>query len=443
MLARRRRTVRVVLVGVLGTVLVAGLAFGVLQWRLLGNLTTASVGEHLVEDEAPTGALNVLFIGSDSRDLESSGYGTGDGSRRSDALVLAHFAADNSRVDALQIPRDTLLDLPSCEDDEHGASAGGPGMINAALQHGPACSVRAVESLTGVHVHHFVELDFDGFASMVDALGGVEVCLPEPLKDSYAHLDLPAGTQRVDGTDALALARTRHAIGDGSDLSRIGHQQTVMSAIVREARSAGVLTRPDRLVRFLDAATSSMTVDEGLSSTRALTQLAQRARAVEPKAITFIAMPTAAAPSDPNRVVPTDDAQTVFRAIGEDREVDLAGGAPRDGGAPVTVLNAAAAPGLAAATGGQLAALGHEVAEVGNAETPLERTVLRVDGSDAARATAEAIVDELGLDAEVVGDPTVQGVHLVIGASDAGGLEPQHGEAVETTNRHADEDLCG
>jgi LCP family protein required for cell wall assembly len=444
MLQRRRRTVRVVLVGVVSLALVAGVALGVLQWRLSANLSTATVGDHLVEDDTDTGALNVLFIGSDSRDLRTSKHGNGDGSRRSDALVLAHVAADNSRIDAVQIPRDTLLDLPSCDDADGTSHAGGPGMINAALQHGPACSVRAVEALSDVHVHHFVELDFDGFADMVDALGGVGVCLPEALRDDDAHLDLPAGKQRVDGTDALALARTRHAIGDGSDLSRIGHQQVVMSAIIHEVRSAEVLTRPDRLVRFLDAATQSMTVDDDLASTRALGRLAQRVRSVDPARITFMAMPTAAAPQDPNRVVATDDARTVFSAIDADEPVRLASDrpAPSPKHAPIEVLNGARVPGLAASAAGQLESLGHTVVAVGDAQEPAERTILVVDGSDRAKRTAAAVARSFGLDVEPQVDPDVAGVRLVLGASDATGLQVRDTPAVETTSRHADEDLC-
>ena len=126
---------------------------------------------------------------------------------------------------------------------------------------------------------------------------------------------------RASAQEALALARTRHAIGDGSDLGRLGHQQMVMSAIIYRAQSTGVLARPDRLLGFLNAVTSSITVDEEISSIRALTQLGQRARKVASKDITFISMPVAAAPTDPNRVVPNADAEVIFRAIGDDKPV--------------------------------------------------------------------------------------------------------------------------
>ncbi len=441
---------RRVLVGSLSLVLAISLAGGLLVWHFSGNVTTAAVDDHLVDpDTTPTGALNVLFIGSDSRDLRESSYGDADGTRRSDALMLVHFAADNSRIDAVQIPRDTLLDLPSCEDDEHGSTPGGLGMINSALQYGQACSVRAVEALSGVHVDHFVELDFDGFVDMVDALGGVDVCLAEPLRDELAHLDLPAGEQDIDGTDALALARTRHAVGDGSDISRMGHQQLLMSAIVHRVTSTSILTKPNRLLKFIDAATSSVTVDEGLSSTRAMTGLAQRAREIGEDRITFIAMPSAAAPSDPNRVVATEAASAVFDSIAADEPVRLA--STDDSGTTsgpsekigVSVVNAAGVEGLASSATTQLEALDYLVGEPGTAAEPAESTQLVIDASPEARATAEKILEDFGLDAEIVEDPTVGGVRLVLGGDLAqAGLEPASTPPVEATARTADTALC-
>jgi LCP family protein required for cell wall assembly len=262
--------------------------------------------------------MNVLLLGSDSRDLVGAGYGEGDGSRRSDAMVLAHLSADDDRIDAVQLPRDTLMDLPACADTGSGAFRGGRGMLNSALNFGPACSVAAVEELTGVRIDHFVELDFEGFIAIVDALDGVHVCLPEALEDPSADLDLPAGAQVVHGRDALALARTRHAVGDGSDIARLGHQQMVMSAVAQEATSARVLSRPDRLYSFLDATSSAVTVDPGLSKAADLAGLATRASRVDPGQITFATMPWEPAPTDHNRVVPSPDAAPLFAALAAD-----------------------------------------------------------------------------------------------------------------------------
>lgn len=144
---RRRRTVGVLAaLALAATLVVAGGLLGTVT-HLEGNLATAPLRAD--EDPAPResdGAMDVLLIGSDSRDLQEASYGQGDGSRRSDALVLVHLSADDSRIDAVQLPRDTLMDLPSCPDTGSGASRGGRGMLNAALNFGPAARSRRSRS---------------------------------------------------------------------------------------------------------------------------------------------------------------------------------------------------------------------------------------------------------------------------------------------------------
>lgn len=319
---RRRRTVgALAILALAAPLVVAGGLLGTVS-HLEGNLATAplSADGNPVPREID-GAMEVLLIGSDSRDLQQASYGQGDGSRRSDALVLVHLSAEDDRIDAVQLPRDTLMDLPACPDTGSGASRGGRGMLNSALNFGPACTVAAVEELTGVQIDHFMELDFEGFIAIVDALDGVQVCLPEALEDPAADLDLPAGEQVVGGTDALALARTRHAVGDGSDIARLGHQQMVMSAVVQEATSSRVISRPDRLYAFLDATSSSLTVDPGLSRAADLAGLATRASRVDPSHITFATMPWEPAPTDRNRVVPSAEAAGLFAALAADEPV--------------------------------------------------------------------------------------------------------------------------
>lgn len=449
--SRRRKIVRRVLVSAGVFVLVLGVGAAAAVWKLQGNIDTTELGTSIVADDTPEGAMNILFIGSDSRDLGTDEYGKGTGSQRSDALMLVHFAADNKRIDAVQIPRDTLTDLPACEDTGSGTFAGGSNlMINSALDGGPACSVRAVEALSDVRIDHFVQLDFDGFASMVNALGGVNVCLDQSLVDVDAKLDLPAGKQKIDGKDALALARTRHAVGDGSDIGRLGHQQVVMSSIISEARSTSVLTRPDKLFKFVNALTKSITVDEGISSISELTGLAKRARAVPDDGITFVTMPNGAAPSDPNRVVKTPDADTIFQAVAKDQEMPVEGedsGSDSTAGdsarsAPVRVLNAAQTSGLGTTAQASLTELGYSVSAVGTAQKPATATRIFVDGTPEARATAEAINEDYGFDAEIV-EQEITGVWLIIGSDRIqAGLEPVKPAPVKATTRKADDSLC-
>ena len=454
--SRRRILMRRALLGVGVLVLVLGVGAAAAIWKLQGNIDTAPLPPSVVKDKTPEGAMNILFIGSDSRDLGTDEYGKGTGSQRSDALMLVHFSKGDSRIDAVQIPRDTVLDLPSCKDTGSGAFAGGSGeMINSALDGGPACSVKAVETLSDVRIDHFVQLDFDGFASMVNALGGVNVCLDEALVDPLAKLDLPAGKQKIKGKDALALARTRHAVGDGSDIGRLGHQQVVMSSIISQARSTSILTRPDKLFRFLNALTKSITVDEGINSISELTGLAKRARAVPEKGITFVTMPNGAAPQDPNRVVKTDDADTIFTAVKKDQEMPVEGedtdddvrdtgdtGAADPRSAIVTILNAARTPGLATSAQTSMTALGYTVNGLQDAQNPAEKTRIFVDGTPEAKATAESLNADFGYNAEIV-EQDITGVWLILGSDrvDAG-TDPVKPEPVKATTRNAADSLC-
>lgn len=450
--SRRRKIVRRVLIGSGVFVLVLGVGAAAAIWKLQGNIETSALGPSIVKDDTPEGAMNILFIGSDSRNLKTSEYGKATGSQRSDALMLVHFSKGNTRIDAVQIPRDTLVDLPACEDTGSGAFAGGPNqMINAALDGGPACSVRAVEKLSNVRIDHFVQLDFDGFASMVNALGGVNVCLSQAMVDTDAKLNLPAGQQKIKGKDALALARTRKAVGDGSDIGRLGHQQVVMSSIINQARSTSVLTRPDKLFRFVNALTKSITVDKGISSIPELTSLAQRARAVPDSGITFVTMPNGAAPSDPNRVVKTDDADTIFEAVAKDQEMPVEGEATGDSAgtpaenpraAPVRILNAANTSGLGTSAQNSMVGLGYTVSGVATAQKPATATRIFVDGTPEAKATADAINADFGFKAEIV-EQDITGVWLIIGSDRIeAGTDPVKPEPVKATTRKATDSLC-
>lgn len=465
--SRRRRRRR--LLGVVGGVVALGLILTavVAVAQLQGNVTTAPIRSDLgaeTDDAAPaldTGSLNILLLGSDARALSSDAFGDDDGTQRSDAMVLAHISADNTRIDAVQLPRDTLMDLPPCPDTGRGATRGGQGMLNSALNAGPACSVAAVERLTGVHVDHFVQMDFEGFIGMVDAMGGIDVCLPEPLQDPHAMLDLPAGPQAVDGTQALALARTRHALAEESDIARLGHQQMVLSAIVQKATRSDVLVRPDRLYAFLDAATSSMTVDPDLGALSSLVGLAARVANVPLSDVTFLTMPWAPAPQDRNRVVPAADAAVVFQALRDDTPVVLTSDAvdatteqpvspdpgtvdtaPAVRSAPVLVANGAGVAGLAAQVAEEARGLGFGIRGLSNADATDVTVILAADDAE-AQATARTLAADLGGDIEIRTEQ-VDGVRLVLGRDypDRAAAVVVPARPVDAVSRSADIDLC-
>ncbi len=332
-LARVRRR-RVVLLAILAILTAAALALGIGVTKLNSNLTVVQLQPH---EDIGTGAaagigmdgaaVNILVLGSDGRDAGDGRFGEDDGTRRSDSMMLVHIAEDNERIEAVQIPRDTILDLPACVDRGFGAFAGGVGMINTPYNYGEGCSVEAVEALTGVDIDHVIAMNFDGFATVVNAVGGIEVCLAEPISDGHALIDLPAGRQTLGGEDALALARVRYVIGDGSDISRLENQQMVMSAIVQRATANEVLSSPTRVYGLVDAVTSSLTVDAGLSSVTKLASLALRLHAVPDENITFLTMPWQPAASDPNRVEASADAEIVWSALENDEPIVFAGDA--------------------------------------------------------------------------------------------------------------------
>ncbi|HEY8653210.1 MAG TPA: LCP family protein, partial [Dermatophilaceae bacterium] len=182
-------------------------------------------------------------------------------------------------------------------------------------------------------IDHFVVVNFLGFQSMVDALGSVEVCVPTAVKDPLSHLNLPAGRSRVSGKEALAFVRVRHNIGnDASDLGRIKRQQAFLSSMVQEATSSNLLLRPDKLFRFLDAATKSLTTDPGLANLNALREVAQSVVGLKSSQIRFVTVPIEDYPPDHNRVQWTSAADVLWKAIRND--TPLPGTKPAPGSTP-------------------------------------------------------------------------------------------------------------
>jgi len=235
--------------------------------------------------------------------------------------------------------------MPDCAGTGGRTEPGGVRQFNDAYTiGGPACTIRTVEQLTRVRIDHYVVVDFAGFTEMVDALGGVEICLPRAVHDARSKIDLPAGRTEVDGTEALGYVRLRHGIGDGGDLGRVARQQAFISAVLQEVTSAGTLANPKKLYGVLDTATRAVTVDPGLGSLPKLAGLARMVSGIGLDRISFVTVPTAAYPADPNRLAWSSDAARLWRAVRKDRPVTT--GHP--GSTPTTSSTATGSPGDAA-----------------------------------------------------------------------------------------------
>ena len=328
---RRSHTVaKVLLVTALVLALVTGLSVVFLYRHLNGNLNAVDLGRQLEIGgdrpekkaiEGPTEPLNVLVMGSDNRDCAGCNIDnlTGGG-QRSDTTILLHLSADRERAYGISIPRDSVVDRPTCKDDDGDSIPGGTRVLwNEAFSvGGPACTMRQFEQLSGVRLDHFVVVDFEGFRDMVDAIGGVEVCIPETIDDRAHGIFLEAGTRKIAGQEALNYVRERYAVSGGSDIGRMKRQQAFIASMAHQLVTAGTLANPIKIVKFLEAATTSLTLDEEIGSLKKLGQLGYEFRNIGLGKIQFLTIPNQVDPADPNHLVWTPAAKQVWRKVVED-----------------------------------------------------------------------------------------------------------------------------
>nr|WP_233221556.1 LCP family protein [Streptomyces carminius] len=337
----RRRWLRWTALGASFVVLATAGAVWVLYSRLDGNIRTdvGAVNQlRRFESERPRQivheAKNILLIGSDDRGGDNGRYGRDSGTQRSDTTILLHLSADRSGATGVSIPRDLMVDVPACERPDGTTTEPRFAQFNWAFELGGAgCTIRTAEKLTGVRVDHHLVVDFAGFTRLVDAVGGVEVCLAEPVDDPDAQLVLDAGPQTLDGEQALGYVRTRKGIGDGSDTQRMTRQQEFLGSLVRKVRGEGILTDPTRLYPVLDAVTSSLTADPGLDSLKELYDLAGSVREIPEDRVRFLTAPRQPYVHNPNRdELVQPDAERLFTALRNDRPVPEDLDSPADPG---------------------------------------------------------------------------------------------------------------
>ncbi|MGA5701049.1 LCP family protein [Peterkaempfera bronchialis] len=324
-----RRGLRVAGLSLAGVVLVAAGFGGFAYWKLNHNLTSVDMDSLLGRARPPAstnGDFNLLLLGSDSRagaNHQKAG-GANDGTARSDTAMVVHIERDHRRGSVVSIPRDTLVDRPECtKPDGSAVPAVSGAMFNSAFEvGGAACAVKTVESITGLRMDHFMEMDFAGFAGFIDAIGGVDVTTAVDIRDKQSRLTLAHGTHHLSGDQALAFVRTRHGVGDGSDLGRIELQHQMVTSILRQAQSAGLLANPVKLFKVADTLTRSITADTDLASVNALVGLSQRLKGIGPGDLAMATLPVHYAPSNPNRVVATEpQASRLWEALKDDRPI--------------------------------------------------------------------------------------------------------------------------
>ena len=441
--ARRRRSL-LVATGALSA-LVMLVSGG--SWALTGY-----VNAHLGRVNAGTsgtpssGPLNILVAGLDERSgltrLQQLRLHVGNSTGlNTDTLMVVHVPADHRFVRVVSLPRDSWVNIPG-----HGMNK-----INAALAlGGPQLMVQTVEQATGLTINDYVEINFLGFVKVIDALGGVNICLPYAVDDPDSGLRMSAGLHRVDGITALEFARDRHSFPT-SDLARIQDQQQLISSALIKGLNSGMLTDPVRLESFLSAASAAIRVDQGFN----VVSLADELRGLSPNDITFTTVPLAntsymtptgeeavqwnssaatalfnelktdqppptqapASPARPSARPSPSQARPTARATrpasqpAESSQTKL-----RRGQVSLDVDNGTAIAGLSGITGRQLAALGFVVHQSGVdwSSPTVARTVIQYPAGDRAAAQVVRQVLPGATMQRVKGLPRIR---IVLGAS--------------------------
>ena len=298
------RAIRIITSLSVGVVVLASVSWLGLG-HISGKIARISVFSGLEDrPEKTSKALNYLIVGSDTREglskeelkaLRVGSTATAAGGR-SDTMLLVHISKDRDKAFLVSFPRDSLVTIPA-----HTSSNGESQIparqnkLNAAFSFGGApLLIETIEAETNLKIDHYIEVSFAGFAGIVNALGGVDVCTKVDIDDPKSHLVLSAGTHTLNGIEALKYVRTRDFDGRG-DIGRMQRQQEFMSSILNKATSTGVLLNPIKIVNFMNAAISTIKMDENLSK-EDLLNLAKQMRGLSSGNVRTLTVPL----SNPN-----------------------------------------------------------------------------------------------------------------------------------------------
>ncbi|WP_280696385.1 LCP family protein [Kitasatospora sp. GP82] len=458
-----------------------------IYYKLNANISTFDGGGLSADRPAAAGPdangntpVNLLLIGSDSRDGANKDLGGGsDGGARSDTTILLHVYADHKHAVGVSIPRDSLVDIPPCKANGKWTAPQTNVMFNSAfsvgdsVQGNPACTQNTVEKLTGLRVDHTIVVNFQGFAAMTSAVGGVNVCVPNavyegdlnPNLGSKGELLFPKGPQKLSGQQALDYVRLRHGIGDGSDIGRMQRQQAFLSSLIKNIKSQGM--NPTTLLPLADAATKSLTVDPGLGSADKLMSFALSLKDIDLHNVKFLTAPWQYNGARVSLVHP--DIDQLWAALKADRTLDgqdagsgtpgTSSASPTDAapspsttpsvkgaGLGVAVYNGTTTPGLTTKAADLLEGAEFTVTGKANAAAQNHATTV-VEYGPGEKAGAEKVAQLFpGARLEPVDR---SGINLILGRdfASSGGASPAVPSgplptSVSGAARSADDDLC-
>lgn len=418
--------------------------------RYLSGLSQVNVFNGIGGSPVWTGGpTNILVVGSDDRSGLSAkerrrlNAGHEDFGRHTDTMMLVHIGGDLGTVSVVSIPRDSLVTIPA-----HTGPDGAPidehqGKINSAFATGgPAVTVQTVEQATGLPVDHYVEINFAGFLAMVDAVGGVDVCLETPLQDELSGLDLPAGRQTISGPQALAYVRARYI---DNDFGRSDRQQKFMSAMIQKVFSAGTLLNPVALNGFIDAAVASVTTDERLNRDT-IAALGGRAGDVDLGKVVFTTVPV----SDGNHLHDgestvlwnTEAATALFTALAADQPLPTPPKATAVEVPPGDIAVSVGSAGPHGATAvADLTDAGYQVTTTSLSNAPATTTVRYDPALPKSLATLQAALPGATFEEA----PGIGATFQVTIGADYTGIEPVRSLAtgMDNTVRSAKDDICG
>jgi len=328
---------KILAVGV-AVVLVAGIGVaGFNVWSLATNFTEDAVALE-GQDTAPPdigqieGGVNLFLAGTDACEPEYAAYfgerctGADAGGELNDVNLLVHISDNPRRVTVISFPRDLMLPIPACEqEDGSTTSAMSKQPLNSTFSYGGlSCAVKTVSQLTGQSIPYAAKVTWGGVIEITNAVGGVEVCIANGIRDRHTGIDWEAGNRNIQGIEALQFLRTRHGVGDGGDLGRISNQQQYMSRLARKIVSDEVLSDPGTLYKLASVAVDNITPSQSLTNPLTLVQIALAVKNVPFEEIVFLQFPTFEDPSDPNKVVPNyEAAEALFAALEANQQLVL------------------------------------------------------------------------------------------------------------------------